>query len=680
MEFVMRNTHSENISDRIAFYCVAAVMGLMPVLFYPGFIDAFNLPKAVMLRTLVAFALATLAVAAFGRKYMTVNSRVVWFPAVICFGAVAASCIFSINPFHSFWGQHMFHIDGMLDVAGFMALFVLCAGFLSDRSLRILPRMTVAGSIPVVIYGLAQAAVNDPVAWQTAAGARIWASLGNANFLAGYLILTSTLAVGFWFNEKGFTRLLAAFAACGGLACLLLSASRSGFIGLTVAVAVFCALLLQGRRRLITVLLVLLLAAGSLVAAVMMNARNTGDIEPISRNATPLHRFAQRIDLSDPSMKARLSYAAAAWRMFSERPVLGFGPDTFTLVWRRYMSVADAASTGNRLANPAYAHSEFLNVLATGGIVGASAYGIFWLGLLTAGFRAVAKAAHEHDRHARILAAITAGCAGILAANQFSFHSPASAALVWGYAAVLVRARGKGLDKNITFGQAPSLLLALVMIVLSAAFTLQASASWRAESHFPKGLQYEAKGMYDQAIAEYRMAVNINAAEQTYYQNLAKAYLTRAEKTASVPLRDKDISSAIELYRQHLKLVPQDALSWNGLGIAFLQSGSAAVIPAAQEAFRHAIVEAPAFLEPHINLGTIAFGEGKADEAFGWYEKARLIEPREPLIYFNMGNMYAQKGNMDKAMKCWYDALDVEPSYRAAQVNIEQYLATMGKK
>lgn len=665
------------VPERIVYYCSAALMGLVPVIFYPGLIDAFNLPKAVAIRLLLALGAFAVGAAAITRRSLSIDRGILWLPGISYLAVTAASCVFSINPFHSLWGQHMFHIDGMIDTVGFFAFFALCAGFLPYRGLQMMPRMIVAGSIPVILYGFAQAASNDPVGWQSSSASRIWSTFGNPNFLAGYLVLTVPIAIGYWYTEKSVNRLIAGAAACGGLACLMLTSSRAGIVGIIAAAAVFSLLALRGRGRILVLGIIGIVTAGILSAAVIMRGQGSGDIEPIAKSGAPLQRLSEGIDPADQSITARRRYAATAWHMVRQRPLLGYGPDTYTLLWRRSMRAEDAAATGNRLANPGYAHSEFLNILATMGVLGGMAYLAFWGGLLLAG-RGAVRATMPHDEgYAVVLAAVTAGCAGLLAANQFSFHSPATALAVWGCAAILVRGRQLDRAGNINFGSVSSLLIALTLFAGAVLLAVQASAAWRAEAHFPKGLQYEAKGLLGPAIDEYRMAVTINPMEQTYYQNLAKAYLTRAEKENSGTESVSDISKAVDIYRRHLTLVPQDALSWNGLGIALLQAGKPAD---AQAAFLRALEEAPSFLEPHINLGTIAFDSGRAAEAFAWYEKALRIEPREPLIFFNMGNMHAQQGDMERALKCWYDALDVDPSYSPAQENINRYLAQRTKK
>jgi O-antigen ligase len=73
---------------------------------------------------------------------------------------------------------------------------------------------------------------------------RVSSTVGNPNVLAGWLVLVIPFSVALVFIAKGFRgKLLMAAAALPPIACLLLTQSRSGWIGLAAAAAVFVLLL-----------------------------------------------------------------------------------------------------------------------------------------------------------------------------------------------------------------------------------------------------------------------------------------------------------------------------------------------------------------------------------------------------------------------------------------------------
>ncbi|MBA7550244.1 Photosystem I assembly protein Ycf3 [subsurface metagenome] len=177
------------------------------------------------------------------------------------------------------------------------------------------------------------------------------------------------------------------------------------------------------------------------------------------------------------------------------------------------------------------------------------------------------------------------------------------------------------------------------------------------------------------AISEYQKAVRINPWEQTYYQNLAKIYqdvtLLIPDKIQRIRLLEKSVA----VYKKHLELVPQDALSHNGLGVGYVhmaeQLSDQSYYQLAQESFQRSVERAPYFLEPYINLGTVLYRLGKKEEALQSYDKALQVNPYVPLIYLNLGNLYAQEGEIRKAIGYWQDALDLDPNLGEARRNIE---------
>jgi O-antigen ligase/Flp pilus assembly protein TadD len=532
----------------------------------------------------------------------------------------------------------------------------------------------VYGSVPVIGYGIIQSTGYDFVHWQVNSSVRIWSSFGNPNFFAGYLVMILPLIVSLIMRTRALKKLALIAVLLGGLYCLVFTYSRSGCVGIVVAGFVYMLLVANSRMRkyllsLASILLLLLIA----VVAISIAGRDSA-VESIHPQtgwfSTVGNVLSTRIDVNDPNVKARVDYMKVAVKMFKLRPLTGFGPDTFSILWRKYMPADVTMFTTNRLANPGYAHSELLQVLATGGLVGACGYLYVLVRMFTVGLSTVKVSAENKYR----TAALVSSLAGIVAANQFSFHSPVTATYLWflgGYSAVVAGTTEKRYvvpEKARELGSA--VLLAVIFFCL--VFTMR---TYVAEQSFPRGLYFESKHMFDTAIRYYKTAISNNPYEQTYYQNLGKIYIARASEEANKENKIKFLEFSVKSYHKHVTLVPQDALSWNGLGIAQMNlaevTGQSAYYRDAERSFRAAIGQAPQFLEPYINLGSQLYMTGKKQEAVSVYKEALEIDSREPLIYFNMGNMYAQEGDMNRAKSYWQDALDLNPNFEQAKLNIE---------
>lgn len=690
---------------------------LLPVLFNPDLIDAFNLPKVTIFRLSLLLMLGIwIMKTAISRETIFKKTKFD-LPILIYWFAVLFSFLFSINRFHSFFGQHMYHFDGLLAVTSYVIFFLVLVHVFEKEEIEGLIEIIVYGSIPVVLYGILQSFGIEIVRWQSSPAARIWASFGNPNFLAGYLVMIVPLIMGrIAISEGSKKKFMICLLICT-FWCICLSLSRAGFLGMIASVYAY--LFLTGGLKLkkyMNRILVFLLLIVVIALAVNRYFINT-EIESIKPNQGLVSdSITERLNFTDANMKSRMRFMKVGVKMFLEKPVLGFGPDTYSIIWRKYMTKDLAALMGNSLANPGYAHSEIVQVLATNGVVGLLAYLFLLFSIFRYAFRSLnaipsplmGEGGDEGERYyypspqssptggeevsARnslcnkatlnynkvnkyMFSGAIASIFGILVNNQFSFHSPVTAIIFWFLIAYIAAACGTE-NHKISISNLPKFagsILAMSFVIFCAIYTVRV---YLAETYFPKGLYFEGKKSYDKAIRNYSTAISLNPYEQTYYQNLGKVLITRSEIENDKETKILFLNDSVKTYTKHLSLIPQDALSWNGLGIAYMNlsdaSGKNEYFYQAEKSFNEAISYAPVFLEPHINLGSVCYVTGKTKQALEMYSKALDIDSRNPLIYFNLGNIYAQEGNIKKAISFWQDALDLDPNYIQARINIDR--------
>jgi len=73
---------------------------------------------------------------------------------------------------------------------------------------------------------------------------------------------------------------------------------------------------------------------------------------------------------SDASNLERLNRWGAAWNMFKERPVFGFGPATYAFAYAPYQNPENLTIISTNFGNQGNAHSEYLGPLAEMGLIG----------------------------------------------------------------------------------------------------------------------------------------------------------------------------------------------------------------------------------------------------------------------------------------------------------------------
>ena len=130
-----------------------------------------------------------------------------------------------------------------------------------------------------------------------------------------------------------------------------------------------------------------------------------------------------------------------------------------------------------------------------------------------------------------------------------------------------------------------------------------------------------------------------------------------------------DYERAVELYHSSLELYPT-AEAHTFLGWAYHFQGK---IDDAIAECKRAIEIDPDFGNPYNDIGAYLIEMGRSEEAVPWLERAieaRRYEPRH-FPHYNLGRAYLAQEMYARAMRCFQEALTVEPRYSAARQALE---------
>jgi tetratricopeptide (TPR) repeat protein len=179
------------------------------------------------------------------------------------------------------------------------------------------------------------------------------------------------------------------------------------------------------------------------------------------------------------------------------------------------------------------------------------------------------------------------------------------------------------------------------------------------------GAALVARGRLDEAIAQYRKALEIKADSAEAYCNLGRA-LARLGR----------LDQAMAQYRKALEIKPGLPEAHNNLGNALTNRGQLAE---AMAHYRKALESKPDYAEAHNNLGAALAGQGRFDEAMAHYQQAVEIAPGFAGAYYNAGMALANLGHLDGAMAHYRKALEIKPDYIEAHYSFGGALATRGR-
>ncbi|WP_193195447.1 IctB family putative bicarbonate transporter [Nostoc sp. MG11] len=260
----------------------------------------------------------------------------------------------------------------------YLLLFALCARVLRQPRLRSwLIILYLHVSLIVSVYGLRQwffgatalATWVDPES-PLSKTTRVYSYLGNPNLLAGYLlpaVVFSLVAVFAW--QSWIKKALALTMVIVNAACLVLTFSRGGWIGLVAAVLTVMALLVYWRSiemppfwRTWSLPIVLGGLIGVLVLTVIF-------VEPVR-----LRVFSIFADRKDSSNNFRRNVWDAVFEMIRDRPIIGIGPghNSFNKIYPLYQRPRYTALS---------AYSILLEVAVETGFIGLTCF--LWLIIVT---------------------------------------------------------------------------------------------------------------------------------------------------------------------------------------------------------------------------------------------------------------------------------------------------------
>ncbi len=360
-------------------------------------------------------------------------------PALLLVVSYLISTALSVIPRISFFGSYV-RMQGAFSFLSYVVIFVMVLTRLRHRAqINRLLHAVILTSLPIAIYGIIQHAGLDPLPWGGDVVDRVAANMGNAIFVAAYLIMAVFLTL---------ERLLDSLAALlnaehGTLAdagragsymfilavqviAIVFTQSRGPWLGLGAGLYVFAVLGLlllarwaAGRSRVPAAIgwlsrhvraawlsLIGLTLAG-LIFLVILNVPN-GPLQ-----STCETRYVSRLCSLLSTTEGTNAVRALIWEGVVDmmlkphapiatpdgspdplnviRPLVGYGPESMWVAYNRFYP-PDLAHYEARNASPDRSHNETFDTLVRGGILQFAAqiflyvsifyYALRWLGLM----------------------------------------------------------------------------------------------------------------------------------------------------------------------------------------------------------------------------------------------------------------------------------------------------------
>jgi O-antigen ligase len=332
--------------------------------------DPINLPKMFVLVLLTSIVLGLSIPALLSAHRLTGGSKRIALGLVGLFiVGLSISTLATDVKYTAIFGEYHRN-NGALSYLAFAILMGVAAlVFNSTSSVRYLKFYGLTGLV-LTAYGFLQATGNDPVGWKIDYNPFL-TTLGNPNFTSGFLGISAVVLL-LLALEANDRKIQIACVACllADLYILKRSGSIQGLFGFLIGAAIIILVKLWLiNKKYGKIGIVITLLAGTPVALAVLN------IGPLASR------------LYQGTLKNRLDYWSASINMFKDHPIFGVGIDRFGEYYRQY-AVQNQVVQGQITDN---AHSVYLQILATGGLITFVPYLALLIFITSLGFKGLIK-------------------------------------------------------------------------------------------------------------------------------------------------------------------------------------------------------------------------------------------------------------------------------------------------
>lgn len=649
---------------------------LLPLVFQPFLSDPFALPKATVLRIVTLFLLAVWLMKVLREGKIGWQKTPLNLPIIIFLFICGLSTLFSVSPRLSLWGMHGFYFEGFLSFLCYGIIYFVAVNYVTDKR-KILKTLLIA-SVIVSVYALVQAAGITFFVWRgTQPYPRVWSTLGNPNFLGPYLIMVIPIYLIFLIKaESTKKKLLYSLFTLLSVLALIFTYSRAAWLGMAVGLSVFTLMVDKKQLKANSFFIIGIIVASIILASIYPRLY----LHPEERATTVkpiMERAVSTVDFKEPGITARLSAWETTIKMTVKRPILGFGPDTLGVSFRRFMS-RDYENLAGRFRTAGYAHNEFLQYGATMGVVGLAVY----LFLLFTFFRILIKVSRKKQENL-LASGLAASCVALLINNQFSFSTLVPATLLWfffGLGASLSESEKKEFHFSVPVRTKYSISVAVVVATgLLCLFCFRFLVAGR----FDRLAQdSQADRNWEQAIILQEKSVRFDPFQGLYCMHLAKIYQQMIGNAKTTEEKEEFFGKSRDEYQKEIAAYPYHALAYNGLGVTYIYANAflnKKTLPDAIRCFEKAIEFDPYFVEAYSNLAAVIYQQGEVKKAIELYKKTIELRPEVALSYYNLGNLYAQEGDYSQAILYWQKTLRIDSNFKEAEQRLLQVWQEMEK-
>ena len=374
----------------------------------PSTIFPYVVGKAVYTRLLIELAFGLwLVLLLWHPSYRLPRSRLLWVLGIYVAVVLVASFT-GVSLQRSLWSTYE-RMQGWVGLLHYAAFSVMLASvFRTFRSWYITLNVNLLVGLALGLLGVSQMAGLGLLAYLVDAP-RISITLGNATYVGAYMLVNALIASAFlahslaspkarpadalrrvdrrrrrrdrlraesqgpsWASLDTLMRVFWVAVILLDLLMMYQSGTRGAIVGLAAGLGLFVlAYVLWGKLRPVRIASASLAVAGAVLVVAFLLVRDTPAFESVAESSLTLRRLAS-LGPADRSVRSRWTSTQMGLQAFADRPVLGWGPENYTVAYDSRLTEQGAVDSS--LLTFDQAHNRVIEEMVTTGALGLAAY------------------------------------------------------------------------------------------------------------------------------------------------------------------------------------------------------------------------------------------------------------------------------------------------------------------
>jgi O-antigen ligase len=568
----------------------------------------------------------------------------------------------SIDIHTSIYGYYSRLNGGLLSVISYLLLYWTLIPYLDDKFKSKIINFSLFSGFLVSLFGILEHFGVDKNLWVQDVQSRVFSTLGQPNWLAAFLdILLPFSFYQFLNSKKNISKIYFFLISCSFYLCLLFTKSKSGIIAGIISLIIFFVFdFFQNKNH-----RKLLIISSSLLIIFSLSINNP--IKDILfpkkidiRNSTPA-RPAGGLEINNLNITPSGDIRKIVWKgsldLFKKFPIFGTGVETFaySYYWTR-PTEHNLTSEWDFLYNKA--HNEYLNFLATTGLIGFTTYIFIIFSVLFYLIKNLIINSTLEIRHLSL--AILCSYLSILITNAAGF----SVVIVSLFFFLIPSLVSNTNNKNIKIHHSLNFLIP-ILILICLFITKKNISSYLADIFYAQSLSNDDKNQYAISYQEISQSVFLSPNEPIFLIQAGSL----AAKLAVTTKNDQYIDQAISFSNKSVQISPANVNFWKERAQTYyyLATIDTKYFQYTVDSMLQAIKLAPTDAKLDYSLGQFLESANLVDDAIPYYQKAIELKSNYDYAYFSLSQIYFDQKKYDLAKKNLELTLQYAPTNTSAQ-------------